>query len=162
MLTTHFLVPRRSAGPLASFGWSDFDRVFDQLWNGAGLAARSAAAASIRARVRSSEHVSVRHVSRETGRRGVSGERAAERLLRRGSAQRPYRHRIHRAVHARKIASAGVRASFRVFTRPVTPRLNGASPDPVWQPGRKRIGGQDHRKGRREIQGHGPGIQWGV
>jgi HSP20 family protein len=51
MLTTHFLVPRRSAGPLASFGWSDFDRVFDQLWNGAGLAARSAAAASYAPRV---------------------------------------------------------------------------------------------------------------
>ena len=38
MLTTHLLVPRRSAGPLASFGWSDFDRVFDQLWKGAGPA----------------------------------------------------------------------------------------------------------------------------
>jgi HSP20 family protein len=36
MLTTHFLVPRRNASPLATFGWSDFDRVFDQLWNGAG------------------------------------------------------------------------------------------------------------------------------
>ena len=38
MLTTHFLVPRRNASPLAAFGWSDFDRVFDQLWNGAGRA----------------------------------------------------------------------------------------------------------------------------
>ena len=41
MLTTHLLVPRRSASPLASFGWGDFDRVFDQLWSGAGFAARS-------------------------------------------------------------------------------------------------------------------------
>jgi HSP20 family protein len=37
MTTTHFLVPRRRVSPLASLGWSDFDRVFDQLWNGAGL-----------------------------------------------------------------------------------------------------------------------------
>ena len=37
MLTTHFLVPRRKASPVAAFGWSDFDRVFDQLWNGAGV-----------------------------------------------------------------------------------------------------------------------------
>ena len=44
MLTTHLLVPRRSAAPLASFGWSDFDRVFDQLWSGAGLATRGPAA----------------------------------------------------------------------------------------------------------------------
>jgi HSP20 family protein len=36
MLTTHFLVPRRTASPLAAFGWGDFDRVFDQLWNGSG------------------------------------------------------------------------------------------------------------------------------
>jgi HSP20 family protein len=38
MLTTHFLVPRRNASSLAPVGWSNFDRVFDQLWNGAGLA----------------------------------------------------------------------------------------------------------------------------
>ena len=44
MLTTHLLVPRRRVTPLASFGWNDFDRVFDQLWNGAGTAARSAEA----------------------------------------------------------------------------------------------------------------------
>jgi len=44
MLTTHFLVPRRSASPLAPFGWRDFDRVFDELWSGVGLTARSAAA----------------------------------------------------------------------------------------------------------------------
>ena len=37
MTTTHFLVPRRRVSPLVSLGWSDFDRVFDQLWNGAGL-----------------------------------------------------------------------------------------------------------------------------
>ena len=42
MLTTHLLVPRR-AGSLASFGWSDFDRVFDQLWSGASRAARAPA-----------------------------------------------------------------------------------------------------------------------
>ena len=42
MLTTHFLVPRRNTSPLAAFGWSDFDRVFDQLWNGAGRAAGAA------------------------------------------------------------------------------------------------------------------------
>ena len=36
--TTHFFVPRRRVSPLASLGWSDFDRVFDQLWNGAGRA----------------------------------------------------------------------------------------------------------------------------
>jgi HSP20 family protein len=30
--------------PRAPFGWNDLDRVFDQLWNGAGLAARSAEA----------------------------------------------------------------------------------------------------------------------
>jgi HSP20 family protein len=34
MLTTHLLVPRRNANPLAAFGWNDFDRLFDQLWNG--------------------------------------------------------------------------------------------------------------------------------
>ena len=34
MLTTHFLVPRRNANSLAPLGWSDFDRVFDELWNG--------------------------------------------------------------------------------------------------------------------------------
>jgi HSP20 family protein len=45
MLTTHLLVPRRSAAtPLSSLGWSNFDRVFDQLWNGAGVAARRPAA----------------------------------------------------------------------------------------------------------------------
>src|SRR5258708_967571 len=44
MLTTHLLVPRRSAGALASFGWSDFDRVFDSLWSGTGGAARAPAA----------------------------------------------------------------------------------------------------------------------
>jgi HSP20 family protein len=44
MLTTHLLVPRRNAGSLAALGWSDFDRVFDQLWNG-GFAGRSGAAA---------------------------------------------------------------------------------------------------------------------
>ena len=39
MTTTHFLVPRRRVSPLASsLGWSDFDRVFDQLSNGAGVA----------------------------------------------------------------------------------------------------------------------------
>jgi HSP20 family protein len=43
MLTTHLLVPRRTSS-LAALGWNDFDRVFDQLWNGAGLAARSAEA----------------------------------------------------------------------------------------------------------------------
>ena len=36
MLTTHLLVPRR-ASSRAALGWSDFDRLFDQLWNGAGL-----------------------------------------------------------------------------------------------------------------------------
>ena len=39
-MLTHYLVPRRNASPLAAFGWSDFDRVFDQLWNGAGAADR--------------------------------------------------------------------------------------------------------------------------
>jgi len=39
-MLTHYLVPRRNASPLAAFGWSDFDRVFDQLWNGAGVAGR--------------------------------------------------------------------------------------------------------------------------
>ncbi len=43
MLTTHLLVPRRT-NSLAALGWSDFDRVFDQLWNGVGPAARSAEA----------------------------------------------------------------------------------------------------------------------
>ena len=43
MLTTHFLVPRRNASSLAALGWSDFDRVFDQLWNG-GFAGRAGAA----------------------------------------------------------------------------------------------------------------------
>ena len=38
MTTTPFLVPRRRVSPLVSLGWSDFDRVFDQLWNGAGVA----------------------------------------------------------------------------------------------------------------------------
>ena len=38
MTTTHFLVPRRRVSPLVSLGWSDFDRVFDQLWNGTGVA----------------------------------------------------------------------------------------------------------------------------
>ena len=42
MLTTHFLVPRRSASPLAAFGWSDFDRVFDRLWKGDFAAAGAA------------------------------------------------------------------------------------------------------------------------
>jgi HSP20 family protein len=42
MLTTHYLVPRRKASPVAAFGWSDFDRVFDQLWNGAGASGRPA------------------------------------------------------------------------------------------------------------------------
>ena len=37
MLTTHLLVPRR-ASSRATLGWSDFDRLFDQLWNGAGVA----------------------------------------------------------------------------------------------------------------------------
>jgi HSP20 family protein len=36
--TAHFLIPRRRVSPLASLGWSDFDGVFDQLWNGAGRA----------------------------------------------------------------------------------------------------------------------------
>ena len=44
MLTTHLLVPRRSVSPLASFARSDFDRVFDQFWNAAGSAVRSAEA----------------------------------------------------------------------------------------------------------------------
>ena len=43
MLTTHLLVPRRSAGPLVSRGWRDFDRVFDEFWNSVGFAARAAA-----------------------------------------------------------------------------------------------------------------------
>ena len=43
MLTTHLLVPRRNAGSLAARGWSDFDRLFDQLWNG-GIAGAGAAA----------------------------------------------------------------------------------------------------------------------
>ena len=38
LTTTRFLVPRRRVSPLAALGWSDFDRVFDQIWNGAGLA----------------------------------------------------------------------------------------------------------------------------
>ena len=41
-MLTHYLVPRRNTSPLAAFGWSDFDRVFDQLWNGAGAADRPA------------------------------------------------------------------------------------------------------------------------
>jgi len=45
MLTTHLLVPRRSPSSLAALGWGDFDRVFGQLWNGVGTAARSGAAA---------------------------------------------------------------------------------------------------------------------
>ncbi len=49
MLTTHLLVPRR-ASPLSAFGWSDFDRVFDQLWNG-GFAARAGAAAAYAPRI---------------------------------------------------------------------------------------------------------------
>ena len=44
MMNTHLLVPRRSAGSLASLGWSDFDRVFNQLWNGVGTATREARA----------------------------------------------------------------------------------------------------------------------
>ena len=43
MLTTHLLVPRRNASSLAALGWSDFDRLFGQLWNGAPTG-RSAAA----------------------------------------------------------------------------------------------------------------------
>ena len=46
MLTTQLLIPRRSAGSLASLGWSEFDRVFDQLRNGVGLAARNGARAA--------------------------------------------------------------------------------------------------------------------
>jgi HSP20 family protein len=42
MLTTHLLVPRRAASPLAAFGWNDFDRLFDQLWNGGPVAQRAA------------------------------------------------------------------------------------------------------------------------
>jgi HSP20 family protein len=38
-MLTHLLVPRRNANSLAALGWSDFDRVFDQLWNG-GTAGR--------------------------------------------------------------------------------------------------------------------------
>jgi len=34
MMTTHLLVPRRRASSVAALGWNDFDRVFDQLWNG--------------------------------------------------------------------------------------------------------------------------------
>jgi HSP20 family protein len=37
------LVPRR-ASSRAALGWSDFDRLFDQLWNGAGLTRESAEA----------------------------------------------------------------------------------------------------------------------
>jgi len=33
-MLTNLLVPRRSANWVAPLGWSDFDRVFDQLWNG--------------------------------------------------------------------------------------------------------------------------------
>ena len=44
MLTTHLLVPRRNAVPIASLGWSDFDRLFDQLLSGAGVTARAATA----------------------------------------------------------------------------------------------------------------------
>ena len=44
MLTTHLLVPRRNAVPVASLGWGDFDRLFDQFWNGAGVAARAVTA----------------------------------------------------------------------------------------------------------------------
>jgi HSP20 family protein len=44
MMNTHLLVPRRNAGSLASLGWSDFDRVFNQLWNGGGTATREARA----------------------------------------------------------------------------------------------------------------------
>jgi len=51
MMTTHLLVPRRSAGPVASFGWSDFDRLFDSLWSGAGLPARAAAASAYAPRI---------------------------------------------------------------------------------------------------------------
>ncbi len=43
MITTHLLVPRRNA--LASYGWRDFDRVFDELWNGVGSTARNGVAA---------------------------------------------------------------------------------------------------------------------
>jgi HSP20 family protein len=43
MLTTHLLVPRRHADPLAAFSFRD--RVFDQLWNGFGVAAQPSAVA---------------------------------------------------------------------------------------------------------------------
>jgi HSP20 family protein len=44
MLTTHLLVPRRT-GSLATFGWDDFDRVFDSFWKGVGAARLPAASA---------------------------------------------------------------------------------------------------------------------
>jgi HSP20 family protein len=44
MMTTHLLVPRRSTGPVASLGWSDFDHLFDQLWKGVGFPTRPAGA----------------------------------------------------------------------------------------------------------------------
>jgi HSP20 family protein len=46
MMTTHFLVPRRSASPVAALGWNDFDRVFDQLWGGFGDPTRVGAGAA--------------------------------------------------------------------------------------------------------------------
>ena len=46
MFTTRFLVPRRSAGAVASLAWSDFDRMLDELWTGFGRPARVGAAAS--------------------------------------------------------------------------------------------------------------------
>ena len=55
MLTTHLLVPRRNAVPVASLGWSNFDRLFDQLWNGAGVTARAATAYAPRIDVAESE-----------------------------------------------------------------------------------------------------------
>jgi HSP20 family protein len=51
MMTTHLLVPRRSAGPVASFGWSDFDRLFDSLWSGVGFPARAAEASAYAPRI---------------------------------------------------------------------------------------------------------------
>ncbi|HKA15836.1 MAG TPA: Hsp20/alpha crystallin family protein [Myxococcota bacterium] len=89
MLTTHLLVPRRSAAPLAPLGWADFDRVFDHLWNG-GLAARSAL--SYAPRVDFSEtDAEIRvaaelpgleekdlHVSLDDGVLTIRGERSAE------------------------------------------------------------------------------------
>ncbi len=91
MLTTHLLVPRRSAASLAPFGWSDFDRVFDQLWNGFGPAVRSAEASyapridftetdseiRVAAELPGLEEKDI-HVSLEDGVLTIRGERGSE------------------------------------------------------------------------------------